>query len=219
MRDGAVEHGLLPVEVNELLERKRRSDEVARHVLDGLLVLEGDRLGDVRGDARISPDDELSRKVLRDRMSLDEAGEQALAEQLHHCFRVPALERVKNTVLGDGPIRGQATGPGPRRWRWRRQFRASVRTELLAHVLGDGLGGAPRKVEQELAPLAEDPAQEAWHGEDDAPMRNGLEDLLLEPFRPQELSFFSHDQHARPTRRASRPCEAMGNDSAREEPA
>jgi len=64
----------------------------------------------------------------------------------------------------------------------------SVRTELLAHVLGDGLGGALRKVEQELAPLAEDPAHEARHGEDDVPMRNGLEDLLPEPFGPQELA-------------------------------
>jgi hypothetical protein len=64
----------------------------------------------------------------------------------------------------------------------------SVRAELSPRVLGDGLGGALREVEQELTPLAEDPAQEARHGEDDMTMRNGLEHLPLEPFRPQELA-------------------------------
>ena len=83
----------------------------------------------------------FARKVLRDRAVLAEAGEQALAEQLHHSFRVPALERVKDAVFGEGPIRGQevcvgmpldqvpgggdganASGaPGPStRWTWSR---------------------------------------------------------------------------------------------------
>jgi hypothetical protein len=44
---GAIQHGLVAVEVDELLEREWRSDEVARHVLDGLLVRERDRLADV----------------------------------------------------------------------------------------------------------------------------------------------------------------------------
>jgi hypothetical protein len=48
---GAVEHGFAAVEVDELLEREGRTDEIAGQVLDGLLVLERDRLGDVGGEA------------------------------------------------------------------------------------------------------------------------------------------------------------------------
>ena len=54
---GAVEHCLLAVEVDELLEREGRPDEITCQVLDRLLVLEGDRLADVRGEARMSPGD------------------------------------------------------------------------------------------------------------------------------------------------------------------
>ena len=71
---GAVEDGLLPVEVDELLERERRSDETTRQVLDGLLVLEGDRLRDVRGEPWMLSSDELAREILRDRVPFDEAG-------------------------------------------------------------------------------------------------------------------------------------------------
>jgi hypothetical protein len=68
-----------------------------------------------------------------DRVSLDEAGQQALAEQLHDRVGIPCLER------------------------------------------------------QKLSPLPEDPAQEAWHREDDVTVRDRLEHLLLQPLRPQEL--------------------------------
>ena len=64
----------------------------------------------------------------------------------------------------------------------------SVRADSSPHVLGDGLGGALREVEEKLPTLAEDPAQEARHGEDDMTMRNGLEHLLLEPLCPKELT-------------------------------
>jgi hypothetical protein len=69
---------------------------------------EGEHRRLVAGCAGMSPGDELAREVLRDRVPLDEAGEQPLAEQLHHGFWVPALERVKGAVCGEGPIRGQA---------------------------------------------------------------------------------------------------------------
>jgi hypothetical protein len=74
----------------------------------------------------------------------------------------------------------------------------SVRADLSAHVLGDGLGGALGEVEQKLPPSAEDPAQEAWHGEDDMTMGNGLEHFLLKPLPPKELSLLL-------ARRAKRP--------------
>ena len=41
------------------------------------------------------------------------------------------------------------------------------------------LGGALGEVEEELATFAEDAAQEAWHREDDMPMRKGRGHLLL----------------------------------------
>ena len=52
---GAIHDGLLAVEIHELLERERPADHIAGHVLEGLLVLEGDGLTDVRGEARMSP--------------------------------------------------------------------------------------------------------------------------------------------------------------------
>ena len=61
----------------------------------------------------MSPGDEFVREVLRDRVSLDEAGEQAFAEQLHHRFGVPSLKRVKGAVVGEGPIRTQQVCVGP----------------------------------------------------------------------------------------------------------
>jgi hypothetical protein len=63
----------------------------------------------------------------------------------------------------------------------------AVLAESSPDVLGDGLGGALGEVEQKLPTLAEDATQKAWHGEDDMPMRNGREHLLLE-LRPQELA-------------------------------
>ena len=50
------------------------------------------------------PGDESAREILRDRVPLDETGEQALTEQLHHRFRVPVLEGVKGAVVGESPI-------------------------------------------------------------------------------------------------------------------
>jgi hypothetical protein len=69
------------VEIYELLERERRTDHVAGHILDGLFVLERDRLTDVRREARMSPGEELPSEILRDRVSFDETGQQALAEK------------------------------------------------------------------------------------------------------------------------------------------
>ncbi len=74
----------------------------------------------------------------------------------------------------------------------------AVLADLSADVLGDGLGGALREVEEKLPTLPEDPPQEAWHGEDDVAMRNGREHLLLQPLRPQELALLL-------ARRAKRP--------------
>jgi hypothetical protein len=182
---GAVQHGLLAVEVDEFLEREGRSHEVARQVLDGLPVLEGDRLPDMRGEARMRPGDELAREVLRNRVPLDEAGEQALTEQLHRLFSVPALEGVKGAVVGESPVGqqevcvwmplDQVSGGG----NGDDDTRPAVLAESSPDVLGEGLGGALGEVEEKLPTLPEDPPQETRHGEDDVAMGDGREHLLL----------------------------------------
>src|SRR6266545_2021027 len=70
----------LPVEIHELLERERIPDDVARHVLDGLPVLEGDRLADMGREARMSPHQELQGELLGDRAqhALDGGAERAV---------------------------------------------------------------------------------------------------------------------------------------------
>jgi len=183
------------------------------------------------------PGDELARELLRDRVMLEEAGEQALAEQLHHPFSVPALQPVKGAVFAEASIRGQQvsvrvpldqvrgggdgdddTGP-------------AVRAEAPPHVLGDGLGGALREVEEKLSALPEDPPQEARHGENDVAMGNGRENLLLEPLCPQELALLlarrakrpsatgERAKHARPAHRAPKPREAVFDEATAHEPA
>ncbi len=127
-------------------------------------------------------------------MPFDEADEQALAEQPHHRFTVPALEGVKGAVVGESPVGQQEVCVGmpldqvPGGGDGDDYSGPSVRTELLAHLLGDGLGGALREVKEKLPTLPEDPPQEAGHGEDDVPMRNGREHLLLQPLRPEDLA-------------------------------
>jgi len=96
---GPVQHGLLAVEVDEFLQRKRVPDDVTRDVLDGLLVLESNSSSNVRRETRMAPREELTDKVLRDRVPKDETGQQALAEQLHDRLAVPILERVKSTLV------------------------------------------------------------------------------------------------------------------------
>jgi hypothetical protein len=108
---GPIQHGLLAVEPrnreaipphearpihsgapeDELLERERIPDDVTGNVLDGLLVLERDRITEVRREARMSPGQELPSELLGDRVSLDQA--QALAEQPHHRVSVPGAGR------------------------------------------------------------------------------------------------------------------------------
>jgi hypothetical protein len=124
-------------------------------------------------------------------MAFDETGQQALAEQLHHRVSVPRLERVKRAIVREGALghedvsmrmplqevaargdRHDDAGP-------------SVRSHPYPHVLGEGLRGALREVEQKLSPLSEDPAQEARHGgENDVSMRDGLEHFFLQPLGP-----------------------------------
>jgi hypothetical protein len=63
-----VQYGLPTVEVDELLERERIPDHVRRHVLDGLLVLERDRLTDMRRETRMAPGEKLSGEILAGRI-------------------------------------------------------------------------------------------------------------------------------------------------------
>jgi hypothetical protein len=87
-----------------------------------------------------------------------------------------------------------------------------------------------REVEQKLSPLSEDSAQKARHGEDNMPVRHGLEHFLLQPLGPQELLLLfagraeapaatrKRAEHARPTGAAPKACEAMLHEPAAHEP-
>ena len=140
------------------------------------------------------PGHELVREVLRDRVVLDETGEQALTEQLHHRFRVPVLEGVKGAVVGESPIGEEKVSVGmpvdqlPGGGDGGDDTGPAVWAESCPDVLGDGLGGALGEVEEEFPALAEDPPQEAGHAEDEVAMGNGREHLLLQPLRPKELA-------------------------------
>src|SRR6266581_7857992 len=144
----------------------------------------------------MAPREELPAEILRDRVALDEASQKTLAEQLHHRVTVPRRERVKRATVREGTVGHEdvsmrmplqkVTRAGDRD----HDARARVRSDLSPHVLGEGLGAALGQVEQKLSPLAEDPAQEARHGEDDMTMRHGLEHFLMQPLGPQELLLF-----------------------------
>jgi hypothetical protein len=43
------------------------------------------------------------------------------------------------------------------------------------------------EVEEKLPALSEDPAQQTGHGENEMTVRDGREDLVLQPFGPEEL--------------------------------
>jgi hypothetical protein len=142
----------------------------------------------------VFPGEELPREILRDRTALDQTGEQALAEQLHHRLAAPAREGMeaaivrKDTVgqekVSVGVPLNQVSGSGD----GHDDAGPSVRAERPPHVLGYGLG---------------------------------REHFLLQPFRPQELALLfarrakgpsaarERSQHARPARGAPKPREAM----------
>jgi hypothetical protein len=137
------------------------------------------------------PSQELVGELLGDRASFDQARQKSLAEQLHDRRAVPACEGmesaiVRESAVGDEQVTvwmplDQVSGGGD----GRDDSGPSVRAGLSPHVLGYGLDGTLGEVKQELPALAEDPAQEERHGEDDMTMGNGLEHLLLQPLRPQ----------------------------------
>ena len=118
-------------------------------------------------------------------MTLDEASQQALTEQLHDRFAVPGLEGVEAVVAGERPVAqeevsmwmplDQVPGGGDRD----DDAGSSVGSEVPSHVLGEGLGDALGEVKEELAALSEDPAQQTGHGEDEMAVRDGREDLVL----------------------------------------
>jgi len=76
---------------------------------DGLLVLERDRITDVRREARMSPGQELPGEFLGDRVSLDQVRQQALAEQLHDRVPVPGLERLNRTIVRERAVNQEKT--------------------------------------------------------------------------------------------------------------
>jgi len=86
---GAVEDGLLSVEVDELPEGEGVSDKVGGGVLKALLVLRPDRLANVCGEAWVFPGEELSDELMRYGVAIEESGEEPLAEEAHQECGIP----------------------------------------------------------------------------------------------------------------------------------
>jgi len=122
---------------------------------------------------------------------VDEACQNSLAEQPHQRFCVPRRQGMERPVAGEPAIGGQnvevdiplehiAGGsdgdhdPGPR-----------VGTQLAPHVLAERLRAGLGQIAKKLSPLPKDPTEQAWHGEDNVTMRDGLEHLFAQPFGPQ----------------------------------
>jgi hypothetical protein len=102
----AVEHRLLAVEVDEFLEREGISDEVGGGVLQALLVFGRDRLTHVGGEAGMSPGEQLLDQLPGDRPLVEQAAEQALAEQPHQPLGVPLRQRVPRAVGASAAVSG-----------------------------------------------------------------------------------------------------------------
>jgi len=86
---GAVEHGPVVVEVHELLQRQGVADEVGDGVLEVVLVLGRDRLAHVRGEAGMSPGEELADELMGDGVAVEKPGEEPLAEEAREEGGVP----------------------------------------------------------------------------------------------------------------------------------
>jgi hypothetical protein len=110
--------------------------------------------------------------------------------------------------------------PGPR-----------VRSHLPPHVLAECLRPALRQIAKKLAAPPEERTQEAWHGQHDVTVGDGLEHLFAQPFGPEEGALLLaggaersaatrvRDQVAQATRLAPSACKAMGHVPALDEPA
>jgi len=141
----------------------------------------------------MAPFQELLSELWGDGVTLDQASQQALAEQSHDRFTVPGLEGVKGAVVGQSAVAqeevcvwmplDQVTACGDRD----HEAGPSLGSEGSSHVLREGCGGALGEVEEKPPALSEDPAQEAGHGADEMTMRDGREDLVLQPFGPEKL--------------------------------
>ena len=59
------------------------------------------------------PREKLPGEILRDRVALDETGQQALPEELHDRVSVPCLERVKRAVVREGAVGHHAMNANP----------------------------------------------------------------------------------------------------------
>jgi hypothetical protein len=184
---------LPPVEVDELLEREGVSDEVSGSVFESLPVLWGDRLPDVCREAGMSPGEEFADELLGDGMALEEAGEQLLAEQMHQQRGVRFRQREEATVRGEAAV-------GSERMEVRMPLQeissggdgddetgADVSSRRAADEFHARLCASPGQLGQQIAPAAKQRPQQPRDGEHNVTMGHGSEQLLAQPFGPQEL--------------------------------
>jgi hypothetical protein len=83
------------------------SDEVSGGVLESLPVLRRDRLAHVSGEAGMSPGQELVDELRGDGVSLEESGEDPLAEEAHEEGGVPLRQGQEVAVRGEAAVGGE----------------------------------------------------------------------------------------------------------------
>jgi hypothetical protein len=158
----AIENRLLAVEVDQLLERERVSDEVGGGVLEALLVRSRDRLTHVGRETRMPPGEQLLDQLLGDGALVEEASEQPFAKQRHEPHAVPLRQGMPRRIgrsAGVGgdevqvrmPLQEISRGgdrdhyPGPRVG-----FAARIADQLL-----DGLGACAGELTEQFSPAPE----------------------------------------------------------------
>jgi hypothetical protein len=172
------------VEVDELLEGARVSDEVGGGVLEAELVPGCDRLTDVGGEAGVFPGEELLHELERDGVSLDEPRQQTLPEEARQQRGVPFRQRLPGAGLRFPGVGGEEVevgmpldeiaggGDGDD------DAGAGLVAEAPADEFGDRLGGGAAELGEQLAPSAQERPQQPGDGQDDVAVRDRGEQLL-----------------------------------------
>jgi hypothetical protein len=152
-----------------------------------------DSVSHVGGEAGMPPGEELDHQLLRDGLSLDDRGEQALAEQGHETDSVPLGQLTPGAVLCPGSVGGEQVEVGVPLQEISRgghaddDAGASVVATREPDQLLDGFGSRASQLCEQLAAAAEQGTQQARDGQHHVAVGDFREDLLAQPLGPEKL--------------------------------
>jgi hypothetical protein len=232
---GAVEDGLLAVEVHELLQREGVSDHVGGGVLEALPVVGIDRLAHVCREAGMSPGEKPLDELGRGGVPIEKPGEDSFAEEGHEECGVPARQGEEAAVRREAAGSDEQVKMGvplqevSRRGKRDDEAGAEVLSGRAADELDGGLGPRPGELGQEVTPTAKQWPQQTRDGEHHVAVGDGSEELLAQPFGPEELLLLlaggaeaaatagKGDEYATAALGAPQPREAVLEEAALEE--